>query len=243
MIKNEFACRLKLVRETLGLSQKVMARSVAVSITAWQNYESGDQFPGGKVLEALTQMGFDANWLLTGQGNMQLSEYTSLGSGGVEQVTTIGDRIKIIRGKMSREKFAVYSEISKNTLVNYETGSSSPPAEYLIRILYNNKEINPAWLLTGKGQMQTLHIATSSAHQKPETCGVCMYWGTEFLYDKIRESNEGTYGECMRFPPTIHGYIKPNFIDVPELSNHTLYPVTLSRCWCGEWKLQSGKKR
>ena len=63
--------RLKKVREFLGKSQKEMARSVEVSVTAWQNYESGVQYPGGKVFETLSRLEFDVNWLLIGVGEMR----------------------------------------------------------------------------------------------------------------------------------------------------------------------------
>jgi len=66
---------------------------------------------------------------------------------------TLGERIKLIRGEVSREKFSPMTGISKTTLVNYETGASSPTAEYLNKLLIMFPEINPAWLLTGEGEM------------------------------------------------------------------------------------------
>lgn len=66
----ELAERLKLVRDSLGKSQKDMALLINSSLSALQSYESGRQFPGGKVFEALARMGFDSNWLLTGEGTM-----------------------------------------------------------------------------------------------------------------------------------------------------------------------------
>lgn len=78
--------RLKNIRETLGKSQKEMANDVGVSVTAWQNYESGGQCPGGKVLEALARLGFDINWLLIGQGQMErATKLTEIGGEPVPQ--------------------------------------------------------------------------------------------------------------------------------------------------------------
>jgi phage repressor protein C with HTH and peptisase S24 domain len=37
--------------------------------------------------------------------------------------------------------------------VNYEKGSSSPSADFLVKVLEENPEISPAWLLTGEGPM------------------------------------------------------------------------------------------
>jgi len=62
---------------------------------------------------------------------------------------TIGDRIKQIRGSESREKFAVLTGISKNTLVNYEKCNSSPDAAYLNRLLEMFPDLSPKWLLVG----------------------------------------------------------------------------------------------
>jgi len=67
----ELSDRIKLVRESLGKSQKDMALLIDSSLSAVQGYESGRQFPGGKVLEALARMGFNVNWLLTGDGEMK----------------------------------------------------------------------------------------------------------------------------------------------------------------------------
>ncbi len=67
---------------------------------------------------------------------------------------SLGDRIRRIRGQMSRERFSELSGISKNTLVNYETGKSSPDAAYLNRLLELFPDINPKWLLVGDDIMK-----------------------------------------------------------------------------------------
>ena len=66
---------------------------------------------------------------------------------------TIGDRIKTVRGSLSRDKFAPQTGISKTALVNYETGERTPPSDYLVKILELFPEISPAWLLMGEGDM------------------------------------------------------------------------------------------
>lgn len=62
--------RLKTARESLGKSQKEMAEALDVGLKSWQVYEKGGSVPGGSVFEALTKLGFNANWLLTGSGDM-----------------------------------------------------------------------------------------------------------------------------------------------------------------------------
>ncbi len=65
---------------------------------------------------------------------------------------TIGERIKTIRGNLSRDKFAPIMCISKTTLVNYETGLRTPDADFLNKILVEFPYINSGWLLTGLGE-------------------------------------------------------------------------------------------
>jgi transcriptional regulator with XRE-family HTH domain len=70
----DFAGRIKLIRDSLGKNQKEMAAAIGASLSAVQSYESGRQVPGGKVIEKLSRMGFDANWLFTGHGMMRRLE-------------------------------------------------------------------------------------------------------------------------------------------------------------------------
>lgn len=67
---------------------------------------------------------------------------------------TIGERIKDIRGSLSRDKFALQTCISKSSLVNYETGERTPPSDYLVKLLELFPKISPAWLLMGEGEME-----------------------------------------------------------------------------------------
>jgi len=39
-----------------------------VSFAAIQKYEAGQSVPGGQVLAALAEKGWNVNWVLTGQG-------------------------------------------------------------------------------------------------------------------------------------------------------------------------------
>lgn len=62
--------RIKIIRESMGLSQKDMAKTLGSSLPSIQNYEAGNSVPGGNIFEALVKLGFNANWLLTGEGDM-----------------------------------------------------------------------------------------------------------------------------------------------------------------------------
>jgi phage repressor protein C with HTH and peptisase S24 domain len=68
---NPVAERIKIIRENMGKSQKDMAADLGISLPALQGYEAGKSFPGGKVIESLVKLGFNANWLLTGEGGIK----------------------------------------------------------------------------------------------------------------------------------------------------------------------------
>ncbi len=70
--------RLKEARKALGFTQKEMANAVSVILQTWQVYESGKSVPGGKVLTALSDIGLNIDWLLTGKGEMKNAD-TMLG--------------------------------------------------------------------------------------------------------------------------------------------------------------------
>lgn len=70
--------RLKKIRESLGYTQKEMAKALDTNPQTWQVYESGKSVPGGNVLEALARMGFNVNWLLTEEGEMRGNLITGL---------------------------------------------------------------------------------------------------------------------------------------------------------------------
>ena len=66
--------RLKDARNLLGKEQKEIADLLGISFRSWQDYELGKSVPGGKVFEALAKLGFNANWLLTGEGEKMRSD-------------------------------------------------------------------------------------------------------------------------------------------------------------------------
>ena len=65
-------------------------------------------------------------------------------------MTTLGKRIRVVRGRRSQTVFANFLGISKGALANYEHDRSSPNAKILMTIcLLEHIEIK--WLLTGEG--------------------------------------------------------------------------------------------
>lgn len=102
-----------------------MAADLGISLPALQGYEAGKSFPGGKVIESLVKLGFNANWLLTGGGGIKEMTstkpfYKQLRDG---EVPVIGDDIRLagfgmgpeaaptVTGKYGiHERAAVYDE-------------------------------------------------------------------------------------------------------------------------------------
>jgi transcriptional regulator with XRE-family HTH domain len=52
------------------MSQKTFAAQSGVSPRSYQGYEDGRSVPGGDAIAAFVKMGVNANWLLTGEGEM-----------------------------------------------------------------------------------------------------------------------------------------------------------------------------
>jgi hypothetical protein len=63
--------RLKAVRADVGDDQKSMSRRFGLGDTTWQRLELDGRAPKGDVLAKLVDMGYSADWLLTGQGEMR----------------------------------------------------------------------------------------------------------------------------------------------------------------------------
>jgi transcriptional regulator with XRE-family HTH domain len=85
--------RLKIVRDALGLSQKDMAKKINVSLTALQGYEADRSVPGGNVIERLVRLGFNANWILTGEGEMRRDEPLYALAEGLKNADLTGEQL------------------------------------------------------------------------------------------------------------------------------------------------------
>ena len=69
----EIGKRIKAARKALGLTQDVLAAQAGgTSNRGLQDNESGKSMPGGQMIAALVNAGINANWILTGHGQMLL---------------------------------------------------------------------------------------------------------------------------------------------------------------------------
>lgn len=64
--------------------------------------------------------------------------------------STVGARIRAVRGDMKLVEFANFIGIGKSTVSRYENNQGSPDAVF-ITALYEKCGIEPLWLLTGQG--------------------------------------------------------------------------------------------
>lgn len=64
----------------------------------------------------------------------------------------IGERIRLVRGRRSRDEFSTTVGVSKNTLMRYERGERRPDCDFLFR-LCRRYGIDSGWLLLGEGAM------------------------------------------------------------------------------------------
>lgn len=62
--------RIKAVRELLGYTQSGISAQCGSKLRSWQEYEKGGRSPGSQVIAGLVSIGVNANWLLTGEGEM-----------------------------------------------------------------------------------------------------------------------------------------------------------------------------
>lgn len=69
--------RLKRIRKDLGLSQEKFANELSVHLRSYVSYEKDHRTLPQSILIRLLHMGYDIQWLLTGEGRMKLSGVTN----------------------------------------------------------------------------------------------------------------------------------------------------------------------
>lgn len=74
MARDAVGGRLKALRGTLQLTQREVSRRINMPLPSYKDYENGNRMPGCEALGMFVQAGINANWLITGEGPMLLSE-------------------------------------------------------------------------------------------------------------------------------------------------------------------------
>lgn len=71
--KKAIGARIKLARSALGITQEEMCERAGMKLPSLRDYELGNSIPGGAAVAALATIGINANWILTGVGEVLIS--------------------------------------------------------------------------------------------------------------------------------------------------------------------------
>jgi transcriptional regulator with XRE-family HTH domain len=86
--------------------------------------------------------------------------------------TTIGERIKYIRGALTQPEFGKKLGVGRNNVYTWESNKNTPSAETLL-LIYKEYGVNINWLLSGEGESyinkSKRSIVVGSKHLKIET--------------------------------------------------------------------------
>jgi transcriptional regulator with XRE-family HTH domain len=67
--------RIKKIREERGLNQEAFSKDLGISRTGLAKLELGEQSnPGAQLIAKLVELGYNANWLLSGKGHVHYKE-------------------------------------------------------------------------------------------------------------------------------------------------------------------------
>lgn len=87
---SRIADRIKAARSKLGLTQADAASKFAIPIGSLRKYESGPSEPGSEAISGFVRGGINANWLLTGEGEMFLTRKQQLAAMSHEEASRHG---------------------------------------------------------------------------------------------------------------------------------------------------------
>ena len=138
--------RIVLLRQRLGLSQKVFGERIGKSVGYVSKVEAGKIEPSPVFLSAVADtFGVDEDWLRSGTGTLV--------------VESIGDRFKAARRarEYTQEELALELKISRNSVGMIERGTFRP-GEEIVEALCDRLWIDRNWLLTGTGHMERTEL-------------------------------------------------------------------------------------
>jgi phage repressor protein C with HTH and peptisase S24 domain len=84
---------------------------------------------------------------------------------------TIGDRIREVRGRMSRDSFADLFGLKKGSIQRYELHGAAPPGDFITSLCESYK-LNANWLLFGEGNKNKFSAEKNTYHS--DICAVPM---------------------------------------------------------------------
>lgn len=127
---------------------------------------------------------------------------------------TIGDRLKILRGQESQSSFAQKFGISRNTLVNYEKGTSVPDSK-LAAAICEELSLSAEWLLFGNGPQSRKDLEVPSG-QSP-----------------IQQQKLPCVCQEGRIEEDENGELKVPILEAPEAQHYDYVPMVEARLSAG----------
>ena len=134
--------RIGLLRQKIGLSQRMFGRLIGRSEGYVSKVESGKIHPTPEIIRTIADVfGVSEQWIRSGAGS-------------IAQVGSLGERIKAARRARDYTQAELAEEIgcTRNTVGLVERGVVRP-GEELFKTLCDRLWLDETWLLTGKGQM------------------------------------------------------------------------------------------
>jgi transcriptional regulator with XRE-family HTH domain len=83
--------RIKQWRSDKNLKQAEAISLLGMSLSTFQKYETGISLPGAEAIEAFMRVGINANWLLTGKGEMLLADMQAPQHQGHASIPSLGE--------------------------------------------------------------------------------------------------------------------------------------------------------
>lgn len=147
---SELTNRLKRARAHSGLNQTDFARQVGLSMRGYQAQERAIARPSFAVLEKNVELGINANWLITGKGEMLLEDtpaekYQALRKAAEEALKYIDARTKGIALDVKDSlRIELYGTLSGQPK---DTQESKPPEANPLeaQVIDNKEKINTLW--------------------------------------------------------------------------------------------------
>ena len=136
--------RLSQLRGELGISQPAAATKF-ISHPSWKNYEKGPSEPGAGALRGLAEGGVNINWLLTGEGEMLLSDQIKCMEPVTHAAIDTSMFLKVLE-RLSKDDFRYKSlknpEMGYFAAIVYSRVMSSNPEQRDVELETAIKELN-----------------------------------------------------------------------------------------------------
>lgn len=160
--------RLKAIRKALNVKQYALADKLGITSNFLSELERGNRNIFSTVLLALDKIGVNLHWLITGQGEMFLTNseiplFQEKELNGkrhpilkeFQEIADIKNRFKLVRKtlELSQKDLGKKLGISENFVSAIEYGNKTVPPKIFPHLIELNVNLN--WLLFGKGEMFT----------------------------------------------------------------------------------------